>query len=228
MEIKMFKKTVLKATAIAVLLATEVFAVDDASKQFEKAWQNPAYTQIELEPVDINGVISKYYTTSKPVHFTKDMLWDMERRKAWDPKTFIPHVVSEGHSWGRKQLGNGDESLIRWSKQRQWKTGNYGIVIEQVALLNKEQKAIFIGLSQTVDDSDKTIHASTTQPLFHVEHGVAGTYDRPLNTWRIVHLTKAKDQELIEKFKTYRDPTTLPMYVVVYIEKVLGVNITKN
>jgi hypothetical protein len=228
MEIKMFKKTVLKAAAIAVLLATEVFAAEEASKQFEMAWQNPAYTQIELEPVDVNDVISKYYTTSKPVHFTQDMLWDMERRKAWDPKTYIPHVVSKGHSWGRENLENGDESFIRWSMQRQWKTGKYGMVIEQVLLLKKEKKAIFIGMAQTVDDLEKTLKASSTQPLFHVEHGVTGTFDKPLNTWRIVHLTKAKDQELIDKFKKYRDPTTLPVYVVVYIEKVLGVNITKN
>ena len=224
----MFKKTVLKTAAIVALFTTEVIAADQASIQFEKAWQNPVYTQIELEPVDVNEVISKYYTTSKPVHFTQDMLWDMECRKAWDPKTFIPHVVSEGHSWGRKHLENGDESLIRWSKQRQWKADNYGMVIEQVSLMNKEMKAVFVGLAQTVDDSGKSINASTTQPIFHVEHGVAGTYDKPLNTWRIVHLTKAKDQELIEKFKNYRDPTTLPMYIVVYIEKVLGVSITKS
>jgi len=37
-----------------------ILAFSNAKEEFEKAWQNPDYTQIELEPVDVNGVLEKH------------------------------------------------------------------------------------------------------------------------------------------------------------------------
>jgi len=45
------------------------------------------------------------------------------------------------------------------------------------------------------------LRAGPGQPLFHVEHSVGGTELRPLNRWRIVHLTDAVDERLIERFE---------------------------
>jgi hypothetical protein len=228
MEIIMFKKTVLKAVVISALLSTTALASQDAVEQFEKDWQNTAFTQAALDPVDVNHVLSTYYTTSKPVKFTREMLWDVERRKAWDPKTYIPHVVSEGKSWGRQIRDNGDETFTRWSHQRQWLTGKYGVVIEKVTLLNKEQRVIFLGASEAEEAPGQILEATVTQPLFHVEHGVDGSEDNPLNTWRIVHLTLEKDQALTKRFDNFRDPTILPIYIEIYIRDVLGIGLTRK
>jgi len=227
-ETIMFKKTVLTSVATAALISTAVYGTPKADEEFEAVWENPSYTQAKLPDVDINHVIKNYYTTSQPVHFTRTMLWELERKKAWDPKTYIPHVVNDGESWGRVELDSGNEQLFRWSMQRQWKTSEYGQVIENVYLFNQAQKAIFFGLSDVQGKDGTAIHTMNAQPLFHVEHGVAGTEENPLNTWRIVHLTQGKDNDLIERFKAYRDATTLPKYVEVYIEKDLGITIKKN
>jgi hypothetical protein len=52
----------------------------------------------------------------------------MELQKAWDPKTFIPYVVSEAKSWGRHRLCDGSERFFRSSEQLGWITGQRGTV----------------------------------------------------------------------------------------------------
>lgn len=224
----MFKKIGLKTIATIGVISTAAFTSEDPQQKFDEAWNNPAYTQIKLEDVDINAVLTTYYTTDKPADFTREMLWDVERKKAWDPKKYIPHAVREGKSWGRKSLENGDETFTRSSQQRQWMTGEHKDVFEEVHLLNKEQKAIFFGVSSVIDDTGILIQAQNEQPLFHVEHGVDGTEDNPLNTWRIVHLTQEKDGMLIKKFENFRDPTLLPKYIEVYIEKDLNTELKRK
>ncbi len=64
----------------------------EAQKEFEKCWDNPEYTQITLDNIDVNKTLS-FYITNKPLHFTRTMLWDMEKKKAWNPGNYIPYVV---------------------------------------------------------------------------------------------------------------------------------------
>jgi hypothetical protein len=227
-ETNMFKITALTSIATTAFLSTAVLASQEAIDRFEADWQNPAYTQAKLVDMDINGVIKTYYTTSEPVQFTRTMLWDLERKKARDPKCYIPHVVSEGRSWGRVTLQEGDEQFFRSSQQRQWLTEAFAPVFEKVYLFNQKQKALFFGLSEIQDETGTILHATNSQPLFHVEHGVGGTEDAPLNTWRIIHLTQSKSDDLIKLFETFRNPTALPKYVEVYIEKDLNIKIQKN
>lgn len=224
----MFKNTKRNTVVISSLISSVSFGSEKAVEMFDGDMKNPSHTAISLDPIDINQMLNTHYTTSEQVNFTRDMLWDLERKKAWDPKTYISHVVNEGQSWGRITHENGDESFIRWSNQLQWLTGNYGIVIEKVYLLNKEQKAIFIGVSEAQDENGKQISASTSQALFHVEHGVAGTFDAPLNTWQIVHLTPEKNNVLIQKFNNLREPNTLPLYVEKYIKNDLKIDLNKK
>ena len=82
-------------------------AFSNAQDELDEAWQNPDHTSIELDTVDVNGVLEKYYATSEPLHFTKRMLWDMEAKKAWDPSTYIPHVVSRGQIVGQEDSKEG-------------------------------------------------------------------------------------------------------------------------
>lgn len=63
--------------------------MDYAEEVFEQAWNNPEYTQMKLDDVNINETLSRYYETPTPVNFTRQMLWDIESKKAWDP-----HVVT--------------------------------------------------------------------------------------------------------------------------------------
>jgi len=191
-----------------------------AEEIFEQAWNNPEYTQIELDDIDINKTLSKYYETLIPVNFTRQMLWDMETKKAWDPKTYIPYVVSDGKSWGREILTNGDEAFVRSSQQKQWLNGAvYEEVFEEVYLNHKDQRVTFIGTQNLKDSSGKWLYLKNQQPLFHVQHSVEGEENSPINVWRIVHLTARKDQKLIEHFKNLKDPTVLPGFVEIYIEK---------
>lgn len=200
------------------------FNVEEAEKAFELAWNNPSYTQIKLDDIDINATLFKYYETPVPIDFTREMLWDMESKKAWDPKTYIPYVVKEGQSWGREILANGDEIFVRSSQQKQWLNRDiYGEVFEEVYLNHREQRATFLGTQCLKDSSNETLYLKNDQPLFHIQHGVEGEENNPVNVWRIVHLTDAKDQSLIEHFKTLNNPKAVPGFVEIYIEKDLQI-----
>ena len=91
-----------------------------ALDEFEAAWENPKHTRFTLPAVEVNSVLARKYTTSTPVKITRDMVWDMELQKAWDPTTFIPYVVSEGKSWGRRKSHDGSEHFFRSSEQLGW------------------------------------------------------------------------------------------------------------
>jgi hypothetical protein len=80
-----------------------------ALTEFESAWENPNHTRFELPPVYVNQVLRQRYQVDERVVLTRDQLWDMELKKAWDPKTYIPYVVSEGRSWDRQGMGGRTE-----------------------------------------------------------------------------------------------------------------------
>ena len=105
---------------------TTQYSFSKAREEFERAWNNPAHTRIESESVDVNAMLHDYYSTSEALNITKQMLWDAEVKKAWDPGTYIPGVVSEGEAWGRKSLENGEEFLVRASRQRALQSGSEG------------------------------------------------------------------------------------------------------
>ena len=108
-----------------------------ALEEFEAAWENPTHTRFTLPAVQVNSVLAKQYTTSFPVRLTRDMVWDMELQKAWDPKTFIPYVVSEAKSWGRHRLRDGSERFFRSSEQLGWITGERSRRCLSITLVNE-------------------------------------------------------------------------------------------
>lgn len=219
------KTTYILSFLLLILYSSAAMAnMNYAEEVFEQAWNNPAYTQIKLDDVDINATLARYYETPIPVNFTRKMLWDMETKKAWDPKTYIPYVVRDGKSWGRELLENGDEVLVRSSQQKQWLNGEvYQEVFEEVYLNHKDQRATFLGTQNLKDSSGEYLYLKNYQPLFHVQHSVEGEETNPTNVWRIVHLTEGKDQKLIEHFKKFKNPTVLPGFVEIYIEKDLQI-----
>jgi hypothetical protein len=200
----------------------------DHENEFARAWADPKNTRAERPPVDVNAVLAKHYRPSKPVAFTRTQLWDMEVRKAFRPDIYIPSVVKEGSAatWGVRKLADGNESFYRRSDQRQRLSPGYGLVLEAVRTNPGNGKVTFIGSAEFPAADGTMLHAGTLQPLFHVEHVASGTETQPLNEWRIVHLTPAPNQELLDHF--YRSESVyLPQFIEVYIREVLNTELTR-
>lgn len=199
--------------------------------EFVRAWADPSNTRFELPPVDVNRVLAERYRTSEPLTFTRNMLWDMEVRKAWRPDLYIPSVVQEGSAgtWGRRSAAGGAESFLRSSQQRLWlKPTEYGLVLEQVYLDPSRQKVTFIGAAELSDADGNVLRAGTRQPLFHVEHSVGGDESRPLNKWRIVHLTDRTEHRLVERFTGMVKDVWLPEFIEIYIRSDLNIELSRH
>jgi hypothetical protein len=150
----------------------------------------------------------------------------MEVRKASAPDLHIPSVVRPGSAsiWRSSST-----SFTRASEQRLWlRPQEYGVVIEHVHLDEQRQSVYFIGTAEYRTPDGQTIRAGGEQPLFHVEHWVEGEEDRPVNRWRIVHLTPSPDHALLERFTEMgRDPY-LRDFVEVHLREVLGCTLTRK
>jgi hypothetical protein len=105
---------------------------DSAEREYNHAWNAPSSTRFELPPVDVNEILKERYRVSPDQTLTRAMIWDMETKKAWDPLTYIPYVVSQGGSWGRTALSDGSTRFCRSSLQRGWITPEEGLVLEEV------------------------------------------------------------------------------------------------
>jgi hypothetical protein len=191
----------------------------NALQEFEAAWRNPKHTQFELQPVDVNKVLSERYTVSPSIRLTRSMVWDMEMKKAWDPMTYIPYVVSSGRSWGRHSLKDGSEGFSRSSIQIAWISQERGQVLEDVFVNRNDRRIIFLGRPEMTNDKGERIYADDYQPLFHVEHAAGGSELEPLNIWRIVILTENNDQRFTEPFKQMIKTGLLPGFLEIYIER---------
>lgn len=198
--------------------------------EFERAWADSAYTRARQPDRDVNQVLAEWYQTSKPLVFTRTMLWDLEVRKAYNPGDYIPFVVRAGSHrvWGRAVDGSG-ERFLRSSEQRLWlRPDEYGTVLERVHLNHREQKATFIGASALTDPDGRHVRAGTGQPIFHVEHSVGGSETEPLNRWRIVHLTHGVDGRVLEPFSGMAQEVWLPEYVEIYIRRDLDTGLSRR
>jgi len=201
----------------------------DHEKEFARAWADPRNTRGERPPVDVNAVLAAHYRLSEPLVFTRTMLWDMEVRKAFRPDIYIPTVVREGTAgtWNERKLDDGSETFFRKSAQRlRTVPGEHGLVLEQVRINPTLEKVTFIGAAELPDRDGTMLHADARQPLFHVDHGVAGTETQPLNLWRIVHLTEAPDQAMMDRFARSAS-VYLYEFIEVYIRDVLKLELTR-
>ncbi|MGI9423833.1 MAG: hypothetical protein ACR2PA_11610 [Hyphomicrobiaceae bacterium] len=198
---------------------------------FRQAWVDPGNTSFELPPVDVNKVLAERYSTSRPLTFTRTMMWDMEIRKAWRPDRYISSVVCEGsaQSWGQSSLTNGIETFVRSSQQRLWlEPIKFGLVLEQVCLNNMEKKVTFIGVPEYLDRDSNLLRAGVEQPIFYVEHSVGGDETRPQNKWRVVHLTDRPEPRLTERFAPMAKDVWLPEFIEVYIRNDLNIKLTRQ
>jgi hypothetical protein len=59
----------------------------DAVREFEEAWSNPAFTRFELPQLAVNRVLRDRYLMKNRIQLSRSMVWDMELKKAWDPRS---------------------------------------------------------------------------------------------------------------------------------------------
>jgi len=197
-----------------------------AEREYTEAWANPNNTRFELPPVDVNKVIKDRYRLSPQKMLTRGMIWDMEQKKAWDPRTYIPYVASEGCSWGRATLSDGAYRFNRSSIQRGWIIPTEGRVLEDVFVCDKKQTIYFIGRPSMVDESGEVLTASAFQPLFHVWHAVGGSDDEPLNLWSIVLVTETPDARYHAPFEQMVRTGLLPGFIENYIKRDLHLQLS--
>jgi hypothetical protein len=197
-----------------------------AEAAFERAWSDPRHTQIELSPLDVNRVVAANYVTSAPATMTAAQLWDNAVKKASDPVTYLPGPVRSSTTFGHRKLSGGAETFVRLTEQRMWLTpSEYRPVIELVVIDHHKRRATFLGAREARRDDGTLVRIEPTQPLFDVEHAVGGSETAPLDLWRIVHRTDAKDERLIEKFAHFQDLARVPGYVAVYFQRELGIEL---
>jgi hypothetical protein len=200
---------------------------DSAEREYNEAWSAPSSTRFELPPVDVNTVLKQRYRISPERNLTRTMIWDMETKKAWNPLTYIPYVVSQARSWERTALGDGTTRFFRSSLQRGWITSEEGRVLEDVFVSDPKQTIYFLGRPRMVEESGKALVASSFQPLFHVRHAVGGSEHAPLNLWSIVHLTGAPDARYCEPFEQMVRTGLLPGFLEIYIERDLKLGLSR-
>ena len=202
-------------------------AFDSAEREYNEAWGAPSSTRFELPPVDVNKVLKERYRVSPEQTLTRAMIWDMETKKAWDPFTYIPYVVSQARSWGQTTLRDGSRRFCRSSLQRGWITPEEGRVLEDVFVSDAKQTIYFLGRPRMVEESGKALVASPFQPLFHVRHAVGGSEQASLNLWSIVLLTNAPDPRHYEPFEQMVRAGLLPGFIENYIEKDLKLKLSR-
>ena len=158
---------------------------------------------------------------------TRTQVWDMEVKKAWDPLTYIPYVVSEGASWAAVDLPDGRRHL-RSSVQKGWLNDDRGRVLEDVFTDPAARRVIFLGRARITGPHGETLLADPFQPLFYVEHGVGGAEDEPVNTWRIVVLTESADPRYAAEFAKATAAGGLPGFLEIYLARDLGVMLQRR
>ncbi|WP_282697977.1 hypothetical protein [Streptomyces sp. CC208A] len=182
--------------------------------------------------MDVNRVLQERYAADASPALTRAMLWDADVRKAGNPGNFIPYVVKDGSAaaWVPGKPGAAlDGEFVRRSLQRVWiRPEEYALVLEEVYLDHERQLVTFLGRAEFPDADGSLLRADTSQPLFHVQHGVAGTEERPLNTWRIVLLTEAHDERFLEPFAAMAEDLWLPGFVENYVRDVRGIRLTRR
>ena len=200
---------------------------DTAEREYNEAWNAPSNTRFELAPVDVNTVLKKRYRASPEKTLTRTMIWDMETKKAWDPLSYIPYVVSQARSWDRTSLRDGSTRFSRSSLQRGWITAEEGLVLEDVFVSDAKQTIYFLGRPRMVEENGNTVVASSFQPLFHVRHAVGGSEEMPLSLWSIVLLTNAPDPRYQEPFEQMVRAGLLPGFIEIYIERDLRLKLSR-
>lgn len=198
--------------------------LSEAECLFETAWNDPDNLAITFDDIDINAVLSKHYVTDPPTRMTRTLLWDMERKKAADALTFLGSIVKDAKTHRQP----GANAFIRWTLQRQFLDPEvFDNVLEEVFLDDANQLVTFIGKRDESFVDWKPLQVPLKQPVFYVQHGVAGQEENPINTWRIVFISPSEDARCILKANLDKISSGrhLPYYIEAYLRKEMNVRV---
>lgn len=100
------------------------------------------------------------------------------------------------------------QTFNRLSIQPAWLDGQLTIVKEEVHILENEHRIIFYGREVIKKEAQRHMGThfdrqliSAHAPLFHVEHGLQGTTENPLNTWKMVFVNQKISPDKISEVK---------------------------
>jgi hypothetical protein len=198
-----------------------------AKDEFDRCWRDQGATRFELPTIGVNEILKNHYMLDPPTNITRSMIWDMQCKKALDPVTYVPYVISEASCWGKRRLDDGCDHFLRWSTQKAWLCEQPGRVIESIVVDHSKQSIIFLVIATAISEDAQELAAADYQPLVHVEHSVGGSEDNPQNIWKIVFLTHTEDRRYIEPFFKANISDFLPGYLEIYIRKDLNLELER-
>ncbi len=176
------------------------------------------------KPVNVNKKQRDHYRMEPQRLVTRTEIWDMEARKAWDPrKVFIPYVVSEAAlRYGRGETRRRLPVLSRLDAEgldRRWLRPRAGGFLHQ----RRRAGGVLHGpRAHARREEQRGASGRHLQPIFHVERWAGGSEDEPLNIWSIVLLTPQNDPRYEEPFKQMVRAGLLSGFIEIYIQRDWG------
>jgi hypothetical protein len=200
---------------------------ETARREFRRAWEEPEYTRFKFPPVNVNDVLRARYRVTPKIQLTRAMLWDLQRKKAQDPVTYMPYSATEVRIWARHVQKDGSERFFRSSLQQGLITQRQGLILDEISICHLEQRIIFLSRQSLRDDYGTELTANAFQPLFHINRSVGGTEDEPFNLSSIVLLSSDKSGRYFEPFAERVCTGCLPRFIEIYIQRDLRADLTR-
>ncbi len=198
----------------------------DYAAEFHRDWISRENTPFEFPAVDLNTVLRDHYQLSEPFVLTRNMVWDMQVRKANDAETYLPGMVRPGTA---QRWETGESDFVQVAEHRLWlDPDRYGLVIQRVHLDHERRAVLLLGTGHIATPEGDYLWAGTDQPLFHIEQIITGAETRPVLTRRIVHLTDEPDPRITAAFATMSREVWLRDMFEVYIRRDLGIGLTRR
>lgn len=174
--------------------------------EFDEAYKDYAKQAFSAPELAINPLFNiKEFELYGFKGLSQSQAWEGEKLKAHRPQLFVPVIQAAGlipNTYRKTEYG---ETFDRVSIQPNWQTGKLSIVKEEVHVIEAQRRILFLGrpvnrseAKQVLGDFDDA-YFENQGSLFHVEHGLAGEEDRPINTWRLVILDRAVSSQAIDK-----------------------------
>ncbi|MGE3921107.1 MAG: hypothetical protein AB7F64_09315 [Gammaproteobacteria bacterium] len=173
--------------------------------EFEKAMQSFAAQSITTAPYKINPI---KLSNQEQRNLSLDQAWALEISKALrvhDYLTAIPFSIVIPGTYRKTAQG---QSFQRLSIQPAWLDDQMTIIKEEVHIIEDEHRIVFYGRPVDELEAQNVMREHFNEslirkevPLFHVVHGLLGTENEPINTWRMVFIDQQVSAEQISMVK---------------------------
>lgn len=179
---------------------------NSAASEFEAAMKNFAEQSIITCPYTINPIKNSEQVIGD---ISFEEAWALEINKAKHVHEYLDSITFSMIIPGTERKTSYGQAFNRISIQPAWLDGRLAIVKEEVHIFENEHRIVFYGRPVNLEEAKKhmgryfdnqLIRANI--PLFHVEHGLQGTAENPINTWRMVFVDQKISPEKIAAVKS--------------------------